>query len=151
MCRGVFPDKWERSEHGYVRDERGRKVARDSLWPSYRWFRYQTFDAVDFEDWSASRIEKLRPIESRWYRRLKRGGDVCWMYDTSESVELLSHLDDVGVCVSCGGTRSRSKCTCRKSAEGAAGRVPAAERPGPEFALMAPWADVDTLIPGGRS
>jgi hypothetical protein len=27
-------------------------------------------------------------------------------------VELLDHLDDVGVCINCGGARARRKCSC---------------------------------------
>lgn len=103
-CRGMFP-------------ERGS----ESRWPKNRFFRFRAFAAEDYEEFTIDKAQKLKAVERRWY--LRRRHEAYKLYDTLESVDLIAHLDDVGLCVDCGGSRSRPKCICPRrfieAAEGA--------------------------------
>lgn len=144
VCRGRWADPFVRDRGRVVRDERGRRVRRDSLWPSNRLFRFKTYDAVDFENFTSQKIASLKPLRSRWYLRTRH--DHCEMYDTQEGVDLMSHLDDFGACVVCGGARARAKCSCKGiPAEGAPRPQPGGVTKPPRLRVTQPG----DLLPGG--
>lgn len=114
VCAGSWVDPWVRARDGVVRDGNGKRVRRDSMWPSYRFFHWKTYDAVAFEDFTLKMVEDVRPLSSRWYRRNAHAHQ--WLYDTMEPVYLMDHLDEYGVCVNCGGNRRRPSCSCEAGA-----------------------------------
>lgn len=132
VCRGLLPDRWvrERGQRMWPRKakgEDGRPLRiEDSDWLPNRVMRWTTYDAMEFDEFTYSRVEDVRPLSRKWYWRSKHIAQEC--YGTLDAVDLLDHLDDVGVCVSCGGHRSRPKCTCPRTS-----RVPEPEAPqGPQ-------------------
>lgn len=103
LCRGYMP-----------------KTDEGSTWPSNRLFRFKRYSAEDYEEFTLDKARKLRATGNRWYWRTRH--EAHTMYDTNEGVALLDHLDDVGICVSCGGSRSRPKCRCTTERPDAGGR-----------------------------
>lgn len=75
-----------------------------------RLFRWVTYRADDFEEFSVNAAMKLHPKERRFYWRSSH--EAHELYDTLQAVSLLDHLDDVGACVICGGKRERPRCRC---------------------------------------
>jgi len=81
------------------------------LWLPNRSFVFTTYEPDDFDEFSAHRSEKLdASITEYFWAGLEP--DVLASYNTRESVLMISHVDDHGSCVVCGGTRRRSGCTC---------------------------------------
>jgi hypothetical protein len=86
------------------------------LWRDNRVFRYRTYDARQFTEFSTSRAEstqktvKLRVMARQRYIRSK--GLAQYAYDTHGDVISLGSADMAGVCIVCGGTRTRKKCSC---------------------------------------
>lgn len=114
-CVGMVPDRWQREPQQRwlpraVRDDLGKRVEWESGWKPNRLFRWVTFDAISFEEFSQTQAKQLRPESVRRYWRSKHLAHLA--YDTIEGVDLLDHLDDVGTCVVCGGRRSRPPCKC---------------------------------------
>ncbi len=142
VCRGSMPDRWQRLESGPARwnrpkltDDVDKAMRHVKGWPPNRFFSWTTYDAMEFDEFSYSTAKQIRPRRRVRYLRQRHGTDLA--YNTLEAVNLLDHLDDVGLCVSCGGTRSRHKCSCGSSprapgrnAEGGAPGATAAEPPG---------------------
>lgn len=115
VCRGFLPDQFERQPVKALfppkaLDDAGRAIRIDSDWLPNRLFKFCRYDAADYEDFTASKALKLKPLKVQWYWRSKH--DAHHAYDTSDVVELLDHLDETGACWKCGGTRSRPKCRC---------------------------------------
>jgi hypothetical protein len=112
VCKGSWPDKWLRDEQNkIVRDIHGEKVRYPKRgWEPNRLFRFATFDARDFDEFSYSTVKDVVPKRRARYWRPKHVAQYC--YDTLQPVGMLDHLDDVGQCVVCGGSRSRPKCSC---------------------------------------
>ena len=134
VCRGAVPDRWERVSTGAARwnrppllDDNGAKVRPQRGWGANRFFTWITYDAVEFDEFTYSAVKQVRPRETRRYWRPRHEADIA--YDTLQGVDLLDHLDDVGVCVGCGGNRTRPRCTCASS--GGSGRKGAARAPEP--------------------
>lgn len=119
VCKGYVPDRYVR-EFGvppwfklYMPPAvglDGRPVRRSPRWPSNSLFRYRTYDAQAFEEFSVNVTKQLRPIESHWYWRPWHSDQS--LYSTLEGVSLLDHIDETGVCMNCGGTRKRHGCSC---------------------------------------
>lgn len=119
VCQGFWPDRWYRDEGERPFPFSG-KVAKDpsgrgklvSGWRPNRLFKFTTYDARELDDVSNGIVsdEGVRPYGVQWYWRPNHRAH--WLYDTSEEVMLMDHLDDVGTCVTCNGTRSRHKCVC---------------------------------------
>jgi Zonular occludens toxin (Zot) len=121
-CVGSWSDQWQREPTkkrfpARLCDEAGVPLPYQGGWPPNRLFRWMTFDALEFDEFSYSTVKDVKPIGRRLYWRPRH--DAHLVYKTLEGVDLLDHLDDVGLCVSCGGHRSRPKCKC--------GERPAAE------------------------
>lgn len=124
-CRGLWPARSSRTLAG-------ERVVYAAGWRPNRLFYCREYDSYEFEEFTKHVRERIRPRRHEIFRR----GDGQWWYRTGASVDLLDHLDDVGVCVACGGSRRRHRCTCvtdSASPPGEAGRVPAEGRgdPGP--------------------
>lgn len=114
-CVGTVPDRFQRRPDQRwlpraIRDDAGARQPWESGWKPNRFFTWTTFDAVSFEEFSQAQAKQLKPARLQRYWRSKHLAHLC--YDTSEPVDLLDHLDDIGTCVSCGGHRSRPKCKC---------------------------------------
>jgi hypothetical protein len=95
VCAGHVPIKTEGSE-----------------WPQRSWFKWQTYDAQDYDDFEQKQVDKIsRPLSTQWYHRtdISRAPRT---YDTLEGVSSLDHVDESGSCVECGGHRSKPKCSC---------------------------------------
>lgn len=147
-CRGLLPDPWERLSgsgsplhpSGVVqRTEANKKVRADGVWRSNRLFRFKTYDATDFDNFTLHAVKDVKPVRRSWYWRPWRPEQL--LYDTMAPVNLLDHVDESGACVICGGRRTARKCTCagkgRAHALGAEGAeqvpVPSLARPVPEL------------------
>lgn len=115
VCRGFFGDPFEREavpalRPKALRDAEGARIRLDSAWRPRRVFSWKTYDAVNFEDFTADDQVRIRPLSRRYYYRPLHVAQ--FVYNTSESVQLLDHLDDLGTCISCGGRRTQIKCSC---------------------------------------
>jgi hypothetical protein len=131
VCHSFFPDGWTRQSgtvswrhpSGVVLvDEAGRKVRSSSGWEPRRLFQWTTYDADEFSgEFTAAVQKKVKARSSKlhwrpaaWTFGQGRSEMVQDAYGTMEEVGLLDHLDDVGVCVACGGQRSRARCSCAR-------------------------------------
>ncbi len=95
-CKGFF---WERTP--------------GLLWPSKRLFRWATYDAADWEEMSMQKVAKTKPLQVGWYWR--PGRPAMLAYSTRDAVTTLDHVSEAGLCIECGGTRAKAKCTCATS------------------------------------
>lgn len=136
-CRGRFPDGFAREVSTddlrwlpkALRDEDGRRVRWEKGWPPNRLFFWATYRGWDFDEFTFHASKDVKPVSVQRYWRTKHVAHLA--YDTLEGVGLLDHLDDVGLCVVCGGSRSRPKCKCDATeAPGVRGDV-GARTPGP--------------------
>lgn len=142
VCTGAFPDRWVREEVAQggrlrryfpraLRDDEGKREPWVRGWAPNRLFRFTTYDAQEFDEFTYSAVKDVRAVRrERYWRSAHRA---YLLYDTHEAVMLLDHLDDVGTCVNCGGQRKRPSCKCgpapagpkARSAEGPPGSVDA--------------------------
>lgn len=88
-----------------------------SRWPSNRKFRFESFSADDFEEFSVSAAKSTReaglsPVSKQRYKRQKNKAHL--LYDTMEPIGMLDHHDEYGQCAVCGGTRRRPACSCTR-------------------------------------
>lgn len=131
VCRGSLPDRWVRGDSGKARrlnrpkveGADGKKLRAEAGWGPNRLFFWSTYDAMEFDEFTYSAVKDVRPRARQRFWRPRHLADLA--YNTLDAVDLLDHLDDVGLCVVCGGTRSRRKCSCsglKASPEAAAGR-----------------------------
>lgn len=99
---------------------RGRfSITRRGAWVQSRLFRWSMYDASEFDRFTAGKREKLTPSarQSFW-----RPGHVAERaYDSNAAVTQLGAAAEGGMCFSCGGSRSRAKCSCPPDPE----RLPA--------------------------
>lgn len=102
-CRGSFPVS--------VTEQDGERA-----WRSRRLFKWKTYDADDFEDFTAGKREQLSPIQVdlHWGPR----SPVFSAYDTFDAVYSIGTVTDSGRCYRCGGRRSIPKCTCGEEPTG---------------------------------
>lgn len=96
-----------------VVDCKGYLPKRDpgSAWASNRLARVVAYDAMDFEEWSLSKKEKAKAINSSVLWR-PRHPEVEKFYDTKESVGVLDHVDLTGSCLNCGRKKKVKPCDC---------------------------------------
>jgi hypothetical protein len=96
-CRGHFSDS--------------AAVADGSrLWAPKRLFRWRTFAAVDFEDWTAGKRDRLDPEVRQWF--WGPGSAAFGYYDTLDAVSRVAGVSEGGRCENCGGTVSIPRCKC---------------------------------------
>lgn len=96
VCRGFLP-----------KDRPGA----DRVWRDNRLFRWATYDAADFEEWTTSKRERLRKTVGAWVWR--EGLTAQYAYDTLDAVAALGWADQAGMCMVCGGRRATPKCSCK--------------------------------------
>lgn len=98
ICYGFAPARM-RSEDGT-----------DRQWSSKRVFYWRTYDAATFDEWTAHKRERLRPVARQV---MYRPGSVAERaYDTFDAVLSLGSVTDAGTCVECDGHRVRRQCSC---------------------------------------
>jgi hypothetical protein len=100
-----------------------------ALWRQSRLFWFKTYNAVDFEDFTADSSEKLSAIATAfmWGPRSLAFAS----YDTLGQVERVGEILDSGRCAHCGGKRSIPNCRCDATQRASA----PARRPSPTFAV----------------
>lgn len=86
------------------------------LWRERRLFRWQTYDAADFEEFTSGKREQLRARVNDWHWGPK--SPVFKAYDTYDSVSVIGTVTDSGRCYRCGGSRRVPKCSCPDSHDG---------------------------------
>lgn len=79
-------------------------------WGSRRMFSTATYDASEFDEWSAAKREKLKPVVRQIIWR--PGHDLERAYDTHAHVNKLGQVTDSGRCDACMGYKPRRKCEC---------------------------------------
>lgn len=100
ICRGYLP-KVER-----VKGEDDSRA-----WANNRLFRFTTYDAADFTEWSDNKETTLKGVGNEWM--LRRGHSWASLaYDTFDAVDRIGEVLDSGRCAVCGGTRTPAKCSC---------------------------------------
>lgn len=96
-CRG----SWSKA----VVDEDGERQ-----WRTRRLFRWKTYDADAFEDFTAGKREQLQVESREWHWG---PGSPAWLaYDTFDAVSAIATVTDSGRCYRCGGRRSVPTCKC---------------------------------------
>lgn len=121
VCEGRWGDRWQRERAvapvprfnpPRLRDESGRPLRISRRWPPNRLFIWRSYDSSRNDEFTLSsvRAEHVRPRGKVVYWRPFH--DAQFFYDTYAEVELFDSIDEVGVCMECGGTRSRPRCTC---------------------------------------
>jgi hypothetical protein len=97
-CTGHMP-KRERSEDGAARQWRHRRL-----------FRWRTYDATLFEDFTTGKREELSTLVNDWHWGPR--SPAFGAYDTFDSVLTVGTVTEAGTCYRCGGTRRRPACRC---------------------------------------
>lgn len=94
---------------GFV-GERVEDDGTDRMWSSRRLFFWRTYDAFAFDEWSAYRKERARPVARQLFWR--PGSTAQAAYDTFDSVLSLGAVSEGGLCMDCGGKRTHRRCGC---------------------------------------
>lgn len=84
-------------------------------WGSRRMFSTATYDAQDFDEWTAAKRDKLKPVVRQVIWR--PGHALEQAYDTHAHVNKLGQVTDSGRCDSCMGYKPRRKCECGEQHE----------------------------------
>lgn len=126
-CVGWMPDTWERMPevagrglNPRVLRRDGKRVRANPMWRPNRLFRFTTYDATRFTEYTEEKVKKIRPKRRAWYYRPWH--DEQFLYDTLAPVSLLDHVDEGGWCLLCGGKRSSRACRCDGSRGSGTGR-----------------------------
>jgi len=82
----------------------------DRLWRSRRLYRWRTYDAAAFEDFTVGKREQLPTMLSDWH--WGPGSGVFNAYDTFDSVSSIGTVTEGGTCYRCGGRRRAPECAC---------------------------------------
>lgn len=82
----------------------------DRLWSSKRLFYWRTYDAAAFDEWTAYRKEKVRPVARQLHWR--PGHVAARSYDTFDAVLSLGAVTEAGLCMECDGHRQKKACQC---------------------------------------
>lgn len=100
-CRGSMPLK----RHGD-----------DRVWRDNRLFVWRSYDATTFEEFTAGKRDKLRPMPRSLFWRPGSLGEVG--YDTLDTVTGVGWANEAGICMNCGGKRSIPRCSCPAAGAG---------------------------------
>lgn len=97
------------------------KTIPGSMWQSKRLFRYKTYDAKGFNDFTSAinRVsQKQRPrVKVGQWVFLKRGlAEASDSYSSLAPVLMVGTANEAGMCLTCGGRRSAPRCDCEKDA-----------------------------------
>lgn len=98
---------------GYYSAAGSEQVRRGVIqsWAPKRLFSWRTYDAVDFQEWTARRAESAPVLVSEWFHGV--GSDVFKAYDTLAAVNVIAGVSDGGICDNCEGTVSGKRKACR--------------------------------------
>jgi hypothetical protein len=138
VCRSSFPDRWQREQEQRMfprarRNETGGRLAYEAGWLPNRLFTFTTYDALEFDEFTYAAVKDVKPRAVQRYWRSRHLAHTA--YGTLDAVGLLDHLDDVGVCVICGGQRKRPQCKCTIPAQAAGPHGPEAEADQHEYVI----------------
>lgn len=97
-CRGYYPQR--------PADE----VDAMTIWAPKRVFLFRTYDALEFEEWSASKRDDMTPINKQWFRG--PGSEAFTAYDTLGAVSMVASITPENTCTVCEGTVVRHRCQC---------------------------------------
>lgn len=97
-CRGYFASKPDLDADVHT------------VWAPRRVFRFRTYDAIEFEEWSASKRDSVRPLNSHWFKGV--GSEAFSAYDTLGAVTMVASITPENTCTVCEGTISRHRCQC---------------------------------------
>jgi hypothetical protein len=115
-CAGRFP---------VVRYDNGAK----RTWRDRRLFKWFTYDAFDFDEFSAHKRDTIEPRTRQFFWRPGSVSETA--YDTLDAVHSLGAANDAGMCMTCGGKRSVPRCGCKQLAvDDSDAGPPAAEEAG---------------------
>jgi hypothetical protein len=100
-CRGFYADRRAaQSRRGVIQ-----------TWAPKRLFSFRTYDTVEFEEWTSGKRDKANPLVSEWFKG--PGSAVFRGYDTLGSVNVISGVNDSGICDTCSGVVSGKPKPCR--------------------------------------
>jgi len=117
--RGYIADRWEREPgtppwyrpfQPRLLGPDGKPIRREAEWDAFSLFRYLTYDAQAFDEFTVHAQKNLKPKRRDWYFRPWHTDDT--IYDTLEQVPLWANISETGTCLTCGGMRSKPRCTC---------------------------------------
>lgn len=95
-CRGFFP-------------ARPKGVGTSAaIWAPKRVFVFRTYDAMEFEEWSAAKREKVAAINVQWFKGV--GSEAFTAYDTLGSVSMVASITPEDTCTVCEGRITRHVC-----------------------------------------
>jgi hypothetical protein len=80
------------------------------VWKDSRLFRWSLYDAQEFDEFTAGKRERTKPLSTQFVWR--PGHLLERSYNTLASVQTIGHVSEGGMCMSCGGRRSAPKCSC---------------------------------------
>jgi hypothetical protein len=130
LAHGAFPDRYVRDPApklwpSIAKNVDGKRLRVETNgWLPNRLFRYTTYDATAFDEFTLARAGKLKALSKHWYWRQRHADQA--LYESTEQVNLLDHLDETGQCWTCGGHRARAKCSCEPGSSGGRPRAPEA-------------------------
>lgn len=110
------------------------KTAGDDLrqWRERRMFRWKTYDANVFEDFTAGKRQEMTAMANDWHWGPRSPSFSA--YDTLDSVLTIGTVNEAGSCYRCGGTRRRPACACPDNHDSDTGsRVVAGRAAGPRL------------------
>lgn len=128
FCRGYLSKR--------VREDNGGERA----WRQRRMFRWQSYDAAEFEDFTSGKRKEMRAEVNDWHWGPR--SPAFQAYDTYDTVLSVGVVDETGTCWQCGGSRRRKPCPGHDN-EGDGLRRPVAR--GPRLRGAAP-DDADRLL-----
>ena len=134
-CRGIFPDNFLREpviprglNAPVKKGEDGKRLRANPRWRPNRLFKFTTYDATKFTEFTDGQADKVGSKRRSWYWRPWHTEQ--FLYDTLAPVNLLDHVDEGGWCLVCGGKRQIRGCGCDGAPRSRTRRASAAV-PGP--------------------
>lgn len=82
----------------------------DRVWRRRRLALWDTYDAMEFEQFTVGKREAMKPLLRDWH--WIPNSPAALAYDTYDAVLSLGDVTDAGTCTTCSGTRRRKQCTC---------------------------------------
>jgi hypothetical protein len=97
-CRGFAPEPYRGS---------GSRI-----WRPKQVFHFAAYDSTEFEEWTAGRKEKSRPLRAVWFKGAR--SEAFRAYDTLGAVTVLASMTPQDTCTVCDGKVTRHYCQCNK-------------------------------------
>lgn len=95
-CRGYFPAPMDVN------------AGASAIWAPKRVFKFRAFDAMEFEEWSAAKRDKLDPLSVQWFKG--PGSEAFTAYDTLGAVSMVASITPEDTCTVCEGRITRHIC-----------------------------------------